>query len=49
MNRTDCFHFFRYMNSSLMRRYIDKQENNAVPWEAFRREHRTTDLVPENQ
>jgi len=21
--RTDCFHFFRYMNSSLMRRYID--------------------------
>tara|TARA_Y100000590_G_scaffold468925_1_gene653854 strand:+ start:496 stop:2568 length:2073 start_codon:yes stop_codon:yes gene_type:complete len=26
--RTDCFHFFRYMNSSLMRRYIDKQGNN---------------------
>ena len=23
--RTDCFHFFRYMNSSFMRRYIDKQ------------------------
>ena len=24
--RTDCFHFFRYMNSGLMRRYIDSQE-----------------------
>ena len=26
--RTDCFHFFRYMNSSMMRRYIYKDQNN---------------------
>ena len=47
-NRKDCYHFFRYMNSSLMRRYIDKQELNATPWEPFRREHRTTGTQPEN-
>ncbi len=26
--RTDCFNFFRYMNSGLMRRYIDSQEHD---------------------
>ena len=30
--RTDCFHFFRYMNSGLMRRYIDKKESNISPY-----------------
>ena len=28
--RTDCFHFFRYMNSSLMRRYIDAKDHNIA-------------------
>ena len=48
-NRTDCFHFFRYMNSGLMRRYIYSDEFDVAentPWEPFRREHRTTDIVP---
>ena len=30
--RTDCFHFFRYMPSSLMRRYVDKQGENVAPY-----------------
>jgi radical SAM superfamily enzyme YgiQ (UPF0313 family) len=48
-NRTDCFHFFRYMNSGLMRRYIGSEESDSsVPWEAFRREHRTTGTHPKN-
>lgn len=46
--RTDCFHFFRYMNSSLMRRYISEEENKAIPWEPFRREHRTENIHPKN-
>jgi len=49
-NRTDCFHFFRYMNSGLMRRYIYNKEldvdTNNSPWEAFRREHRTINIEP---
>lgn len=48
-NRTDCYHFFRYMNSSLMRRYIDKDELDSSPWEPFRREHRTISVKPENK
>ena len=28
--RTDCFNFFRYMNSGLMRRYIDAKDDNAL-------------------
>lgn len=50
-NRTDCFHFFRYMNSGLMRRYIHSDEFDTTedsPWEAFRREHRTTGASPDN-
>lgn len=50
-NRTDCFHFFRYMNSGLMRRYIYDSEvdmSSNSPWEPFRREHRTTSTVPNN-
>ena len=48
-NRTDCFHFFRYMNSGLMRRYIHSKEFDVTedaPWEPFRREHRTIDTSP---
>jgi len=48
-NRTDCFHFFRYMNSGLMRRYIHSVEFDIAedsPWEPFRREHRTTGTEP---
>ena len=48
-NRTDCFHFFRYMNSGLMRRYIHSEEFDVTedaPWEPFRREHRTIDTSP---
>jgi hypothetical protein len=48
-NRTDCYHFFRYMNSSLMRRYIDKDVSNVSPWEPFRREHRTVSIKPESK
>ena len=30
--RTDCFHFFRYMPSSLMKRYVDKIGENISPY-----------------
>ena len=29
-NRTDCFHFFRYMHSGLMKRYIDSEEHQII-------------------
>lgn len=32
--RTDCFHFFRYMNTSLMKRYIDSKERHVAPVKA---------------
>lgn len=51
-NRTDCFHFFRYMNSGLMRRYIYSPELDVAsssPWEPFRREHRTIDTAPDTK
>ena len=48
-NRTDCFNFFRYMNSGLMRRYIYSEElevHESSPWEPYRREHRTDSISP---
>ena len=48
-NRTDCFNFFRYMNSGLMRRYIFSKEldvSDSSPWEPYRREHRTISNSP---
>ena len=47
--RTDCFHFFRYMNSGLMRRYIvssDVEISTSSPAEPFVREHRTVSTIP---
>ena len=40
-NRTDCFHFFRYMGSGLYRRYIPSEthESPGRPWENFDRDH----------
>ena len=38
-NRTDCFNFFRYMHSGLMKRYIDSEEHQIIP-------QVTPDLVP---
>ena len=48
-NRTDCYNFFRYMNSGLMRRYVYSDEFNISensPWEPFRKEHRTDTIAP---
>jgi len=48
--RKDCFYFFRYMNSGLMRRYvaepIETVGDQPIPHEPFLREHRTTGPAP---
>jgi len=48
--RTDCFYFFRYMNSGLMRRVVQEDyeglKYEGVPVEPYIREHRTIGTSP---